>query len=335
MSQKKNVLLLCGGGSSEHEVSLRSADYFSDLLSQIDNVETYRVEIKKNGDRVLQDGSKVTLTKDGILLNYKDHSETKLNYCIPCIHGAPGETGQIQALLEMMELPFYGPSFEASILCFNKVSTKLWLKECSIPVTPFEMISDQTSESIKKAKDFFNKNSSDIFIKSTHQGSSVGCYHVSNEDEVEKKIKEAFKLSPYVLLEKTIHGRELEVATFNIDENIIATNPGEIICPNSFYTYEQKYDKESPTQTKVNAEISTEVSEKVKAYSIQAFKVLKLKDLSRIDFFLTPDDEIYLNEINTFPGHTKISMFPMIMEAQGQSYLEYLKNKIEKYSRNS
>lgn len=333
MSSKYNVLLLCGGGSSEHEVSLRSADFFEEILKTIPEVTTYRVEIQKNGDRILNGKELVSLRKDGIIYNYESKEETYLHYAIPCIHGAPGENGQIQSLFDMMGLPFYGPSYEPSQMCFNKITTKLWLKEYGIPVTPYLATQKDDEASIKEVTQFFHDHGKDVFLKATHQGSSVGCFHITKEEQIKVALAEALKLSPYAISEPTIIGRELEVATFNHEGKIIATNPGEIICPDGFYTYEEKYSEESGSSVEVEAKISEEDKKKIREYAAKAFEVLKLKDLSRIDFFYTDKGEIYLNEINTFPGHTKISMFPMMLENTGLKYSNYLTTKIKENSR--
>ncbi|MCP4914007.1 MAG: D-alanine--D-alanine ligase [Oligoflexia bacterium] len=333
MSSKYNVLLLCGGGSSEHEVSLRSANFFEEILKTIPEVTTFRVEIQKNGDRLLNGKDKVTLRKDGLIFNYNSEEEIYLHYAIPCIHGAPGENGQIQSLFEMMGLPFYGPSYEPSQMCFNKITTKLWLKEYSIPVTPYLPITNDNEDNVKKVKSFFKQNKEDVFLKATHQGSSVGCFHITNEEDIQKSLTEALKLSPYAIVEPTIKGRELEVATFNHEGKIVATNPGEIICPDGFYTYDEKYSEQSESKVEVEAMLPEEDKNKIREYAIKAFEILKLKDLSRIDFFYTDKGEIYLNEINTFPGHTSISMFPMMLENTGLKYSDYLTTKIKENSR--
>ncbi|GAB4019438.1 MAG: D-alanine--D-alanine ligase [Bdellovibrio sp.] len=325
----KNILLICGGGGTEHEISLRSAQYFLEKLEKQSNVETHYVEICRDGVRRDQNGTVCELRKDGLLI--KGDKIVKLDFAIPCIHGPPGETGHIQAVFEMMGLPFLGCGHEASILCFNKISTKLWLNALNVPTTPFIFLSEMNYESTSSVKDFF-KVHKDIFIKASEQGSSVGCYHVTNEADIEKYLKQAFGYSPFVLVEKTIHGRELEMAVFEVEGKIKVTNPGEIVCPDKFYSYEEKYQSDSKTKTFVEAEgLSDTIKNEMKQYALKAFQGLRLKDLSRIDFFLEKNGTIYLNEINTFPGHTSISLFPMMMENSGLKYEDFLNKKLNQY----
>lgn len=328
---KKNVILLCGGGGSEHDVSLVSAGFLYDQLKDWDEINLHWVEICKDGNRRDKDGNLCELRKSGELV-YPDKS-IHLNFAIPCLHGYPGETGDIQSVFEMMGLPYLGCGPEASVLCFNKVSTKLWFDNIGIPNSPFCYLTEPSQEQIEKASEFFRVNK-DVYIKAASQGSSVGCFHCADEKDFVPTLKKAFDYSSYVLIEKTIKGRELEVSAYENEGEIRVSSPGEIICPNEFYTYEEKYDQNSKTITTPKAKnISEDLDAAMKKYSKLAFKSLKLKHLSRIDFFLSDDGKIYLNEINTFPGMTPISLFPLMMEQNGHSFSEWLKTIISKESR--
>jgi D-alanine-D-alanine ligase len=324
----KNILLICGGGASEHEISLISAQYIYDTLKEIPEYKVFKVEIKKNGDRVDQNGELCELRKAGEIHYPKTAHTEKLDFAIPCIHGPPGENGIIQSIFELMGLPYLGVGPEASQICFNKVTTKLWLDALGIPNTPYVFLGEDNDENIEKASNFF-KQYKDIYIKAASQGSSVGCFHVTDESELTSKIKEAFTLSEYVLIEKTQSARELEISVYEKNGKIHASSPGEIICPDGFYTYEEKYSKDSHTQTDIVAkEITSEQDQQMKDMAIKAFKGLKLRHLSRVDFFLTNDQKIYINEINTFPGMTPISMFPKMMENDGLLFKDYLQKII-------
>jgi len=326
---QKNILLICGGGGTEHEVSLVSAKYMHEKLQNIEGVITHYLCIKKDGSRTNLEGENCELRKSGELYNRVSNKTTKLDYAIACIHGAPGENGQIQSVFEMMGLPYLGASSEASILCFNKVSTKLWLSALGIANTPYLFIYKNQLEDISKVETFFEDNERDIFIKASNQGSSVGCYHITEKKNIAMALTRGLQVSPYVLVEKTIEGRELEVSVFDYQGKTYTTFPGEIVCPSQFYSYEEKYSESGHTKTHVEAPgIDEKTRDKIKTMALRAFKGLRIKDLSRIDFFLTRDNEIYINEINTFPGHTPISMFPMMMENAGVSYQEFLKDRI-------
>jgi len=328
--KKPNILLLCGGGGTEHDISLISSKYIKAKLQKIDNINIFHVEITRDGDRIDEHGKLCELRKAGELFFRESEVTEKIDFIIPCFHGTPGETGEIQAVFELMGVPYFGQRPEQSIICFNKVSTKLWFDALSIPNTPYLFLADNTKDSLKKAELFF-KEQKDVFVKAASQGSSIGCYHVTNESGLEEALSNAFQYSSYVLIEKTIKGRELEIAVYEHDNILNVTAPGEISCPDGFYSYEEKYDEKSHTQLDVVApNISNEIVEKMKVIAKRAFTQLKLRHLSRIDFFLTDDNEIYLNEINTFPGMTSISMFPKMLENNGHKFENYLKEIIEK-----
>lgn len=334
-NENKNVLLICGGGGTEHEISLISAKFILEHLKTMTGIAPYYVEITKDGTRRDINGKKCELRKAGEIVWPEDETKVDLHYAIPCIHGPPGETGDIQGVFEMMGLPYLGANPESSRLCFNKVSTKLWLDALEVPNTPYLFLSELTDEALAKTTAFFKKTAGDIFIKAASQGSSVGCYHVTNEADIKKYLEEAFNYSAYVLIEQTVIGRELEVAVYEYEGELQCSAPGEIICPSKFYSYEEKYSDNSKTLTLPLAEnLDSKVIEQIKTYAMKAFRGLKLKDLARIDFFYTDDGKIYLNEPNTFPGHTKISMFPMMMKQNGHNYKTFLEYLIAHHARN-
>ncbi len=328
---RKSILLICGGGGTEHDISLTSSKYIKDQLSKIPGLETHLIEIQADGNRVDEEGNKVELRKGGYLYHHSTDKTDFLNFAIPCFHGPPGETGEIQSVFEMMNLPYLGCGPEASLLCFNKVSTKLWMDAAGIPNTPWTFLSE--ARELDKAKAFFLKHGS-VFVKASSQGSSVGCYKVTTENELEQSIKEAFNYSPYVVIEKMVTGRELEVSAYEHQGVLHTSYPGEIICPDKFYSFEEKYSNNSKTETVMKADgLSTQEVEKLADYAKKAFTLFKLKHLSRVDFFLTNEGDIYLNEINTFPGMTPISMFPKMMEADGVPFKNFLEAIISKSAR--
>lgn len=317
---KKNLLLLAGGGSSEHEISLKSAEY---LKQQIDSeaFNIYYVVIDSNfmwneekyGDCQLNQNQHLSFASE-------ENSPIKIDCVLPCIHGYPGETGDIQSYLELINIPYLGTNSEASKICFNKVSTKLWLENYSIATTPFTFIDEVSSENLNIAQEFF-KVHKEVFIKASNQGSSVGCYHCNNADELESLLEKAFQFSHYVLIEKKIIGRELEVAVYqDLNGKIRASWPGEILTNGNFYDYEEKYSTTSTTKVDVKAKLSNELVSQIQSTAIRAFKKLNLSDIARIDFFLTQEGLLYINEINTFPGHTDISLFPKMVEGSGDKY---------------
>jgi D-alanine-D-alanine ligase len=314
----KKVLLLCGGGSTEHDVSLVSVKHIQDCLKDIPSIVLTTVEINKSGDWTELNGSKFVL------------DPKKFDFVIPCIHGYPGETGDLQSYLEMIGLPYLGCNSETSKMCFNKVTTKLWATALGVPNTPYIFLSESTENTLKMAKDFCAIHG-DVVVKASNQGSSVGCYLVEKDIDPTETIKKAFALSPFVLLEKRLHPRELEVSFYEYNGNVQFSYPGEIICPSKFYSFEEKYSQQSQTTTETKAHnLNKELVSRITEYSAKLSVGLKLRHLSRIDFFLD-GNELYLNEINTFPGLTPISMFPKMMEANGHSFKEFLIQHINGY----
>lgn len=332
---KKNILLLCGGSGTEHEVSVVSAKFLEKNLKEIGLYNVIKVEIGKpktqdktfrlvNADGTL--GEAVEINSHRQLVGAKTKED--IHYVVPCIHGPPGETGEIQTYLELISLPYFGCGPEASLICFNKVTSKLWFNALDIPNTPFEFLT--SIEDSPKAHKLFDKYGK-VFVKAASQGSSVGCYPVSKKEDLDAALKNAFSFSEYVLVEMMVTARELEISTYEFEGKIHASIPGEINCPTAFYSYDEKYDPNSKTTTEVVApNLSTETVEKLRAYAIKTFKALKLRHQSRIDFFYTDKGEIFLNEINTFPGATPISMFPKMMENNGHSYLKFISDIVQK-----
>jgi len=310
--QKKRVLVLCGGGGPEHEISLISAKYIKKILSEIPELDLTIKELKLTPEK--EDYFKALKSPD---------------FIIPCIHGPPGETGDVQALFDMLKIPYLGAGPEASRICFNKITTKLWSRCLNIPVTPYKSLETKYMELAYEVFDKWGK----VFIKPASQGSSIGCSLIENREELESAVVEAFKYSSQVLLEKVIEGRELEVAVYEIGGEVVATDPGEINlkqAKDSFYTYREKYDDTSKVTTHTKAQdLDKKTIETLKEFSIQAFKGLGIRHLSRVDFFLTNDGQIFLNEINTFPGMTPISMFPKMLQARGDEFKDFLIEKIE------
>ncbi|MCR6552966.1 D-alanine--D-alanine ligase A, partial [Aeromonas sp. CPF2-S1] len=186
-----HVLLLCGGGGSEHEVSLRSANFLEKQLGLLPGIEVTRVEMF--ADRWLSaDGRECKLGLDK-LLSF-DSVARPVDYVVPCIHGYPGETGDLQSFLELAGLPYLGCDAEASKVCFNKITTKLWLTAIGIPNTPYLFLTEQGEASLTEAKAALAKWGK-VFIKAASQGSSVGCYSASNEADLVKGIADAFGYS--------------------------------------------------------------------------------------------------------------------------------------------
>ncbi|MCL1041293.1 D-alanine--D-alanine ligase [Shewanella marisflavi] len=324
-----NLLLLCGGGGDEHAISLLSADYFETSLAKLSHLNVLRVELDDKGQYQTKSGQRCELTNRREI-RFEDESQAPwpVDYVIPCIHGYPGETGDIQSYFELINLPYFGCDAEGSRNCFNKITAKMWFSALGIPNTPYLFLHQLDEQAIAQTTDALTKWGS-VFIKAASQGSSVGCYRVDDAEQIASTLADAFRYSPYVVVEKTIQARELEVAVYQYRGETLATLPGEVICAGgTFYTYEEKYATDSKATTRVVAEVSDEIAQQIRAYAVKVFDGMKLRHLSRIDFFLTPEGEILLNEINTFPGLTPISMFPKMLANHGDDFSEYLNEAI-------
>ncbi|MCG9746649.1 D-alanine--D-alanine ligase [Shewanella sp. Isolate8] len=324
-----NLLLLCGGGGDEHAISLLSANYFETSLAKLAHINVLRVELDAEGHYHTKSGEPCELTnRREIRFEDERLSPWPVDYVIPCIHGYPGETGDIQSYFELINLPYFGCDAEGSRNCFNKITAKMWFSALGIPNTPYLFLNQLDEQAIAQTTDALEKWGS-VFVKAASQGSSVGCYRVDDAAQIPAILEDAFRYSPYVVVEKTIEARELEVAVYQYRGETVATLPGEVICAGgTFYTYDEKYAADSKATTRVVAEVSAEIAQQIRAYAVKVFDGMKLRHLSRIDFFLTPEGEILLNEINTFPGLTPISMFPKMLANHGDDFSEYLNEAI-------
>ena len=324
----KNILLLCGGGSSEHEVSLVSAKYLEQQLNVTADFNVIKVEITPQA-WLDSNGLKVELDIAHSSLKGKQIETIPIDYVVPCIHGFPGETGDIQSLLEMAGIPYLGCGPEASSNSFNKITSKLWYDALGIPNTPYRFLTENSEKSLSLALQAFDLWGA-IFVKAARQGSSVGCYSVTERVAVKEAIHNAFQFSDQVLIEMSVKPRELEVAAYVLNDELKITKPGEVIAPEGvFYTYDEKYSSDSHSSTVLEAgNLSDNQLKQIEQYSRKVFTHMNLKNLSRIDFFLTDEGYLYLNEVNTFPGMTPISMFPKLMEYNGDKFHVFLEQTI-------
>jgi D-alanine-D-alanine ligase len=322
-----NILLICGGGQSEHEISILSSAYLKNELAKTSTFNVITIEIKEGG----------WFSEQGELYNLdiqsrelvSSSSRIDIDYVIPCIHGYPGETGDLQSILEISAIPYLGCGPEASVNSFNKITSKLWYDAIGIPNTPYLFLTEFSNESIAQVTKALKEWGS-IFIKAAKQGSSVGCYNVTKSEDIAHTLELAFSYSNQVLVEKSLRPREIELSAYEMNGVLKISKPGEVKAPSDvFYTYEEKYSENSHSTTDIVAQNLTENQlGKIDEIARKAFVQMQLKDLSRIDFFLNEDGNIYLNEINTFPGMTPISMFPKMMEANGDAFSDYLKNRV-------
>ncbi len=311
MRQKIKVGIIFGGRSAEHEVSVESA---KNVMAAMDNKKYKIRKLKINRN----DRGAALLGKIKKLIGQSDVT-------FPILHGPFGEDGTIQGLLKLVNVPFVGAGVLGSAVGMDKDAMKRLLREAGIPVAKFLVY--KSGEAID-----FNKIAKllglPFFVKPANLGSSVGVSKVKNKREFIKAIKLAFQYDAKIVIEENINGREIECAVLGND-NPIASVPGEVIPQNNFYSYKSKYLDKNGAALEIPAKLSNSIVIKIQNLSVKTFKVLNCEGMGRVDFFLKNNGEILVNEINTIPGFTSISMYPKLWEASGISYSDLIDRLIQ------
>lgn len=334
---KKKVAILFGGQSTEHEVSRVSA---ASVLRNIDlsEFDVYPIGITKDGKWFEYTGS-IDKIENGEWEKdefYKGTNGQKILFnrevdvVFPVLHGMYGEDGTIQGLCKLVELPCVGPSVMSSAVCMDKVYTKYVLENFGIKQAEYIVVNAHEYTKNKEAilKNIEEKLGYSVFIKPSNSGSSVGISKAHNREELEKGLEFALKFDRKILVEETINAREIEVAVLGNDEPVAAT-PGEVIPANEFYDYEAKYSNVE-SKLLIPAALSEEKLEMVKEEAVKIYKILDCAGMSRVDFLVDKKtEEIYLNEVNTLPGFTKISMYPKMWQSSGKTYSQLITELIE------
>lgn len=329
----KIVTLVYGGVSPEHEISILSARSFYQALCTL-GYEVNLVGITKTGkwrltereelydkDVVEENGFPVQLLMDpaqpGLSCNGK---MIPLSFVIPILHGQGGEDGTIQGLLELAGVPYLGCDMESSVCNMNKVITKQLLESAGVKVTPWVFLTKEQLPMDQALDDCIKTFSYPLFVKPAHGGSSIGISKVKKPAELSDAIRSAFQYDREVLVEQAILGRELECSVLGDYEKVEASLPGEICPEREFYDYEAKYI-EHTTRLMVPAVLHDEQVVRIRQIAIKVFQTLRCYGMARVDFFLDEDtNELFVNEVNTIPGFTNISLYPKLWEAEGLSY---------------
>ncbi|WP_010113400.1 D-alanine--D-alanine ligase [Acinetobacter sp. P8-3-8] len=344
---KIRVGIIFGGKSSEHRVSLQSAQNIIDAIDQ-QKFDISLIGIDQDGGwRILDTTHYLENGNDPKLISLaprenSDQQHTsqsqifeienaqglpKIDVVFPIIHGTLGEDGALQGMLKMLDLPFVGSDVLSSAVCMDKDVTKRLLQGSGIAVAPFLTVHSYNPYEIS-FQEVQNALGLPVFVKPANQGSSVGVSKVENEQEYLKALDYAFEYDNKVLIEKFIKGREIECGVLG-NYYPKASVCGEVVVKSSFYSYEAKYIDNQSSEVVIPALISEEESKKLRDISIKAFKVLGCLGLARVDFFLTEKGEILLNEVNTLPGFTNNSMYPKLWENTGISYSELITQLLE------
>lgn len=339
----KNIAIFCGGVSAEHEISIISASNiikaldpkYNPIVVLISRSGTWFVVDPKTLSKIKEcsepfdDGQRCTIIRkpNRTCLLTLDLQEIPLDVAFPIIHGPMGEDGTLQGLFEIMQLPYVGSGVLSSSIGMDKdVMKKLFLHH-NIPSVPFKTLYAKDNypdyETITS-----NLDSDILFVKPSVMGSSIGISKVTNKNNYDACVLEAFKYSSKVIVEKFIPGREIECAVLGYKDPR-ASALGEIIPQHDFYSYEAKYIDPDGAKLCVPAIIHEALALTIQDIAVMAFKAIECQGLARVDFFLSQNNEIFVNEINTLPGFTSISMYPKLWEYSGVSYQKLIQNLID------
>lgn len=339
----KKLLIICGGQSTEHIISRMSC---TSVLKNIhkDHYDMTLVGIDLDGNWYILNQNQEDLTQDSWLDQSTPVDDVygllkEYDVVYPILHGMYGEDGTIQGLFELAQVPYVGCRVLGSSVSMDKIYTKKILETVGIPQVKSLYVKKRYDGKLVVVDEKFNE-SDDIlnivkeklgfpcFIKASNSGSSVGCYRVDQEEMLMNKLTEAAKYDRKIVVEECIDCIELETAVLGNDDPIVS-RVGQIMPHGEFYTFESKYEDEE-SKTCIPALVSQDIQDQIREYALKVFKAVDGHGLSRVDFFLDKKtNKIYLNEINTMPGFTKISMYPQLMEDFGISYSELIDRLID------
>ena len=323
----KKLGIIYGGISTENEVSEMSAKSVIENLDK-EKYEIHEIYISKYGKWYEVKGNKKEEIYN-LIWYLKD-----LDIVFPVLHGIGGEDGTIQGMFEMLQIPYVGCGVLASSVGMDKVYTKIIFEKAGIPQTKYvyvkrenntyKIVDENFDEEELKIEKITKKLKFPMFVKPSNSGSSVGVKKATNVEELKLAIENAGQYDTKILVEQAIEGKEVECAVLQDGKNIISSTVGEIMSAEEFYSFDAKYNMPE-SKTLIPANIKNEQIEEIRKLAIKAFKAIDGKGLSRVDFFIEKEtNKIYINEINTMPGFTKISMYPKLFEKVGISYSELL-----------
>ncbi len=346
---KLRVGIVFGGKSAEHEVSLQSAKNIVDAIDKtkfdvvllgIDKQGQWHINDAANYLVNANDPARIALHRSEKNLAVVPGQDTQqlieathgnplaqLDVIFPIVHGTLGEDGSLQGMLRMANLPFVGSGVLGSAVSMDKDVAKRLLRDAGLNVAPFVTLTRSTRNRMSFA-DITAKLGLPLFIKPANQGSSVGVSKVSNEQQFIIAMDLAFEFDNKVVVETGIKGREIECAVLG-NEDPQASTCGEIVVSTDFYSYDTKYIDEKGAQVVVPANLPAEINDKIRAIAIEAYQALDCAGMARVDVFLTEDNQVIINELNTLPGFTNISMYPKLWQASGIDYQSLITRLIE------
>jgi len=349
MDPRKKIAIVFGGRSTEHEISLLSAQ---NVIKSLDSskYEAVLIGIDKSGEWHLSfdalslfssdDASKITLHIDDtpVLLSQNANERilvsgktgetlSKIDVIFPVLHGLYGEDGSIQGLARLANIPCVGCSVLGSAIGMDKDIMKRLLRDADVAVADFVTIRPHTRDQFSYSA--IEKNlGKELFLKPANLGSSVGVSRVDNAVDFEKALDYGFLYDPKVIVEEKITGREIECAVLG-NEIPECSIPGEVIPKGGFYSYENKYLDESGAELLIPAQLTDEDQARIQALAIRTHQLLECEGLTRVDMFMQSDGKLIINEVNTIPGFTGISMYPKLWEYSGLSNVALVSKLIE------
>ncbi len=305
------VAVLSGGRSSEHDVSLRSGASVARGLGEAGH-EVVAVTIEREGRWQVEDAP-VTLTPGGGLLG--------ADAVFPALHGAFGEDGSVQGLLELLDVPYVGSDVLASASCLDKLTLKRLFAEGGIPQVEFAAAGEEGWRERCEAMGL------PLWVKPSRMGSSVGISKVEDLADLEAAVELARRYDPRVIVEASAHGREVECSVLGNEEPLTSL-PGEIVANAEWYDFEAKYEQ-GGMELRVPAPISAAEAARVRELAGSTFALAGCSGLARCDFFVEPDGEVLVNEINTMPGFTETSVYAKLLDSSGIGYAELCERLVE------
>lgn len=331
---KQTLVLLYGGRSAEREVSVLSAESVMKAINY-DNFLVKTYFISQEGDfyksqefnQKPQDSTKLmtNASKDNSLKIKASDIYEENAVVFPVLHGPMGEDGSIQGFLEILKMPYVGTDILSSSVAMDKITTKRVLESAGVPQVAYTVYIEGEDLEVTIAESM-EKLTFPIFVKPANMGSSVGISKAESEDDLRAAITLALKYDSRILIEQGLVAREIEVGLLG-NTKVASTLPGEVVKDVAFYDYNAKYIDNKITMA-IPAEIDSEIVSNMRQYAEQAFRAIGGCGLSRCDFFLTEDGNIYLNELNTMPGFTQWSMYPLLWENMGLSYSDLIEKLV-------
>lgn len=334
--KKPVVCLIFGGKSSEYEVSLNSV---STVLGTIDRgkYKVYKIGITKTGEWYFFSGKEKEIAsgkwqrgrRAPVQIDFArgflraGRKKIKPSVVFPVLHGEYGEDGRVQGIFEALGVKCAGSGAFSSHTSMDKHITKLIAESVGVPVAKYVVLHKNDGGSVEKARGFASKSGYPIFVKPCLGGSSVGVSMVKNDGELEGALKDAFAVCTKVLVEEKIDGVETEVGVLEKDGEVVTSVVGQLRHSGEFYTYEEKY-KNGKTEYIIPAEISEKTKKELGEYLKKLYLALEIKCFCRFDFFCLGNGTLVFNEVNTLPGLTSDSMFPMLWKYSGYSTAQIL-----------